>query len=208
MGFEVTDTRLRLSLPSATPITQPVVNIEALSADMFGGQVLLPEPHEWDFGAGTNNFTLRAENWRLADLVALQLDQDIQARGTLEGELPVTVTGGRIIIANGYLQALAPGGHIRYIANDASMALASGSPELALALDLLDDFQYKVLSTRVTLDEAGHLLLGLSLEGSNPEQFDGRPINFNINLEQNIDPLLQSLRLSDKLVERLEERIN
>ena len=52
------------------------------------------------------------------------------------------------------------------------------------------------------------LLLGLSLTGKNPKQYEGRRINFNINLEQNLDPLLQSLRLNDNLVEKLESRLH
>jgi len=73
---------------------------------------------------------------------------------------------------------------------------------------LLSDFQYQVLSSEVELDNDGNLLLGLSLSGKNPAQYEGRPINFNINLEQNLDPLLQSLRLSDKLVEKIEGRLH
>ncbi len=207
LGFEVTDTLLSLSLPKATPLQQPVINIESFSSNMFGGQVLLPEPASWDFGAKTNHFSIHAQNWRLADMVALQTGQDIRAQGVLEGELPITMTGGRIIIANGFLRALAPGGSIRYVANEASKALAASSPELELAMDLLSDFQYEVLSSRVDLDRDGNLLLGLALAGKNPALYDGRPVNFNINLEQNLDPLLQSLRLSDKLVEQLESRI-
>jgi len=208
VGFALTDTSLRLSLPIPTPINQPDIHIEQFTTEVFGGELFLPKPQPWNFSAASNTFTLKAENWQLGELVALQTDQDIKARGTLEGELPVTLKNGRIIIASGYLQALAPGGHIRYIANEASVALASSSPELKLALNLLDDFQYKILSTQVKLDEGGNLFLGLSLEGSNPSQHEGRPINFNINLEQNIDPLLQSLRISDKLVEQIEDRIN
>ena len=64
-----------------------------------------------------------------------------------------------------------------------------------------------LLSSEVELDQAGNLLLGLSLGGRNPNQFDGRQVNFNINLEQNLDPLLQSLRLSDTLVKKIEERL-
>ncbi|RLA48185.1 MAG: hypothetical protein DRQ97_04790 [Gammaproteobacteria bacterium] len=208
VGFDLIDIQARLDMPQATPITQPVVNIEQFSTGMFGGRLYLPEPHQWDFGAETNQFTLRAEKWLLADLVALQQDQDIQALGVLEGELPVTMTTGRIIIEKGYLRALPPGGSIRYVANEASQALAASSPELGLALDLLSDFQYQVLSSEVELDKEGNLLLGLSLSGKNPAQYEGRPINFNINLEQNLDPLLQSLRLSDKLVEKIEGRLH
>jgi hypothetical protein len=207
VGFDLVDIRAKVALPRATDIAQPVVRIEEFSAGAFGGRVFLPEARTWDFGATSNKATLRAEHWQLAELVALQQDQDIEARGILEGELPVTATQGRIIIEKGYLRALPPGGSIRYIANESSRALAASSPELGLALDLLSDFQYQVLSTEVELDQAGNLLLGLSLAGKNPERYEGRPINFNINLEQNIDPLLQSLRLSDKLVEKLENRL-
>lgn len=207
MGFDVVDIQARLSLPKPTPIEQPLVNIEQFSAGMFGGRIYLAEPEQWDFGASSNKFKLRAEQWQLADMVALQQGQDIQAAGVLEGELPVTMTDGRMIIDKGYLRAMAPGGSIRYIPNESSKALAASAPELGLALDLLNDFQYQVLSSKVELDKEGNLLLGLSLTGKNPQQYEGRPVNFNINLEQNLDPLLQSLRLSDNLVEKIEGRL-
>jgi len=77
--------------------------------------------------------------------------------------------------------------------------------EIEDVVGLLEDFRYKTLSSEVELDPEGNLLLGLSLEGSNPAHYDGRTIRFNINLEQNLDPLLQSLRLSDSLVEKVEK---
>jgi hypothetical protein len=207
LGIELLDTRMMLSVPKKTPISQPAVLISQFSSKIFGGEIYLPEPKKWDFGAESNNFIVRVKGWQLSDMVALQQDEDIQAQGTLEGQLPIELTSGRLIIADGFLRTVAPGGTIRYVANETSEALAPSNPELALALDLLSDFQFKVLSTEVELDDAGNLLLSLSLQGKNPSQFDGRPINFNINLEQNLDPLLQSLRLSDKLVETLESRL-
>jgi hypothetical protein len=208
MGFDILDTRLQFSLPRDTPIDNPLITIEHFSSNVFGGQVYLPKPQPWDFSANSNDFSLRAEGWQLSDMVALQQSEDIQAMGLLEGELPMTLTGGRVIITNGYLRALPPGGSIRYIANESSKALAASSKELALALDLLSDFQYEVLSSEVNLDNKGQLLLGLSLAGKNSSQHESRAINFNINLQQNLDPLLQSLRLSDKLAEQLENRIH
>jgi hypothetical protein len=204
VGFPVQDIVAHVSLPQPTPYASPLVRIDKFSAGLFGGRLLLPQAQTWDFAAPSNQLTLQAQQWQLADLVALQKNTDIQAEGTLEGELPMTITGGRIIIDNGYLRALPPGGSIRYTPNDASRSFASGSPELGLALDLLRDFQYQVLSSRVQLDAAGNLLLALSLQGSNPARYEGQPIHFNINLEQNLDPLLQSLRLSGKLVEQIE----
>jgi hypothetical protein len=207
VGFEITAIKAQLSLPSATPIISPIVRIDSFSAGLFGGQLFLPGAQPWDFAASSNQLTLRAKDWQLADIVALQKNEDIQAQGILEGELPLEITDGRIIIDNGFLRALPPGGTIRYMANDASRALASRNPELGMVLDLLSDFQYQVLSSEVHLDKAGNLLLGLSLAGSNPARYNGQPINFNINVEQNLDPLLQSLRLSDNLVRRIEGRV-
>jgi hypothetical protein len=207
MGFAVRDIVARASLPKATAIAQPSLRIEEFSAGLFGGQLFLPEPGNWDFAASSNTLTLQAQGWQLAEMVALQQAEDIHAQGTLEGELPFTMTDGRVSIEKGYLKALPPGGSIRYIANDASRTLGKNSSELALALDLLSDFQYEVLSSAVELDKGGNLLLGLSLAGRNPDQFEGRQVNFNINLEQNLDPLLQSLRLSDKLTEEIENRL-
>ena len=207
MGFEVHAIEARASLPKATDIAQPALRVDAFSADVFGGQLFLPEPGYWDFSAPSNTLTLQAQQWQLAEIVALQQAEDIQAKGILEGKLPLTVTDGRIVLEKGYLRALPPGGTIRYIANKASRALGKNSKELALALDLLSDFQYEVLSSAVELDKEGNLLLGLSLSGRNPARFDGRPVNFNINLEQNLDPLLQSLRLSDKLTEKIENHL-
>lgn len=204
LGFPVQDVVAHLSLPQATPIAAPLVRIDKFSAGAFGGRLLLAQAQTWDFAAPSNQLTLQAQQWQLADIVALQKNTDIRAEGTLEGELPMTITGGRIIIDNGFLRALPPGGSIRYTPNDASRSFAAGNPELGMALDLLSDFQYQVLSSKVHLDAAGNLLLGLSLQGSNPSRYEGQPINFNINLEQNLDPLLQSWRLSGKLVERIE----
>jgi Dicarboxylate transport len=206
-GFAVENIRLRVSLPKATPIAQPQVRIETFTAGLFGGEVCLPDAQFWDFSAPSNKITLRARDWQLGDLVALQPNADIHAQGILEGELPVTIADGRIIIEQGYLRALPPGGFIRYISDEKGRALADSNPELAMAIDLLSDFQYEVLRTDVQLDKAGNLLLGLSLAGSNPAHYEGQAINFNINLEQNLDPLLQSLRLSDNVTKRIEGRM-
>ena len=123
------------------------------------------------------------------------------ADGVLAGELPLVVSQGRLQIERGHIRALPPGGTIRY-RSDA--ALAGGNAQLALAQELLRNFHYEQLQGEVTLDAGGNLLLALSLGGSNPAVQRGRRVNFNINVEQNLDPLLQSLRLSDKLVEDIE----
>lgn len=203
-GFPVQQVHLLASLPQVTPIAAPKVRLDVFSAALFGGELILPTAQTWDFAASSNQVTLQARQWQLGEIVALQQNKDIQAQGTLEGELPLTISEGRIIIDTGFLRALPPGGWIRYRPDEENAAVAESSSELALALDLLNDFQFQVLNTEVQLDKAGTLSLGLSLKGNNPAYYDGQAVNFNIHLEQNLDPLLQSLRLSDNLVDRIE----
>jgi len=205
-GFIVKNVNGEIELPAFAPLSSAKISINTFTADVFGGRVFLPLPSEWAVDGKRNTLLLRAENWQLAELVALQEGQDIVANGVLEGELPLSLEDGRFAIDKGYLGAQPPGGKIEFIPNASSKALAQQNEELNLALDLLEDFEYEVLRSDVKLDERGNLLLGLSLSGRNPKQFNGRAIRFNINLEQNLDPLLQTLRLSDRLVEKIEQR--
>jgi hypothetical protein len=204
-GIVLQDIKLDVSLPKSTPIAQPLVRIDAFSAQVFGGELAMPDTQEWDFSAASNGVTLVASDWQLGQMVALQKNADIEAEGALEGVLPIIIADGRMIIDSGYLRALPPGGSIRYRATDETRALADNNAELALALDVLSDFQYQQLRSKVQLDKAGNLLLALSLEGSNPALYEGQSIRFNINVEQNLDPLLQSLRIGDNLEQRIED---
>ena len=53
----------------------------------------------------------------------------------------------------------------------------------------------------------GNTKLGIHLKGQNPSYENGRPIEFNLNVEQNILKLLQSLSMSNRISERLEKKI-
>ena len=172
---------------------------------LLGGRAFLPEPQAWNFASQRNSLALQVEDLALADIVALQQNRQISAEGRLSGRLPVSLNGPRLTIDRGYVKA-APGGVIRYRPDEASAALAGSSRELGMAIRLLGNFHYDVLSSEVALDEGGNLLLGLSLAGRNPEYEAGRAVNFNINLEQNIDPLLQSLRLGGSVSKQLEKK--
>ena len=205
-GLSIEALSAQISLPQPTPPAKPAVRLETLELSLLGGRAFLPEPQQWDFSGKRNSLALAVEDLALSDIVALQQNRQISAEGRLSGLLPVRVTGERITIDKGHVRAAEPGGIIRYRPDEASAALAANSRELGMALQLLDDFHFDVLSSEVELDETGNLLLALSLAGRNPGYEKGRAINFNINLEQNIDPLLQSLRLGGSVVEQLEKK--
>ena len=71
----------------------------------------------------------------------------------------------------------------------------------------LKNFNYTSLRVEPDYDSSGLLLLGLKLQGSNPDLGGGRQVNLNVNLEQNVIQLLQSLRFVDGLNEAIDNRV-
>ena len=71
----------------------------------------------------------------------------------------------------------------------------------------MEEFHYTVLSSQVELAEGGDLTLALRLQGSNPDFQQGRQVNLNINLQENIPALLASLQLSGKVSDIIEQRV-
>ncbi len=206
VALPITDIELAFEVPERAPVNSARIVINTAAAKMLGGKAYLPAGETWQVGATSNALTLKVEDWQLAQLVALQRGQDIQASGALTGDLPVVARSGRLMINAGFIAARPPGGSIRYSPTGSAGDMVAGNPELALALELLQNFSYDTLRSDVNLDETGNLALGLSIAGRNPEYAGGRAVTFNINLEQNIDPLLQSLQLSDKLIEGIERK--
>ena len=72
---------------------------------------------------------------------------------------------------------------------------------------VLEDFHYTVLSSQVDYGENGNMILGLRLQGSNPDFQQGRQVNLNVTLEENIPALLASLQLSGKVSEIIQQRV-
>ena len=87
-------------------------------------------------------------------------------------------------------------------------AAARQGSQLALVLDVLEDFRFEELSMDLDGDTRGDLDLGVHLKGSNPNFEGGRSVEFNLNLEARLADLvrtgLTAYRLPDKIQERLD----
>ena len=73
-------------------------------------------------------------------------------------------------------------------------------------MQVLDDFRYDKLQTNVIYQPDGALNLGLQFQGHNPTFFDGQATHLNLNLEYNLLDLLESLRISNDIVQKLENK--
>ena len=172
---------------------------------LMGGQVILP-PGQWDLARGNQLFPLQLRGLELQQLFALYPAQGLSGTGTLDGDLPLRLGSDGIEVANGKIAARQPGGRLRFN-SEKIRALGRSNPAMQLVTQSLEDFNFTTLSSSVDYDQHGKLALGMRLEGQNPAIEKGRPIHFNINLEEDIPKLLTSLQLTDRVNDIITRRV-
>lgn len=153
---------------------------------------------------------LRIEGLRLAPLVEGFEIAALGAEGTIDADLLFSFTeDGRPFMDEGRLVARGPG-VLRYRAEDPPPMLAGQGEGVDLLFTALADFRYDALTAilRGYLDD--EMTVELHLSGSNPELYEGYPIELNVNLEAPILPLAlagrDALGLPDAVRRALERR--
>ena len=182
-----------------------VVELGGASLGVLEGLIRL-EPGSIHLGQSRQSLVAIVEGVELGRLFEVYPAEGLSGRGTLDGRFPVSLVNGKLLIENGQLQARQPGGVLRY-QTPQLRDMAANNPSLEQLAVALDDFHYRVLASDVAYDEQGVLLLGLRLEGSNPAFQQGRQVNLNIQLEEDIPALLTSLQLSGQVSDIIRKRI-
>jgi hypothetical protein len=132
--------------------------------------------------------------------------EGFEGTGRLSGRIPLRITGATVEVEQGKMSAVSPGGRLRLPA-ERLQAMLGRSQAMELVVQALQNFHYSVLDSTIDYDSKGRLVLGLRLEGQNPEVRGGQPVVLNINLEEDIPALLTSLQLSGRVNEAVTERV-
>jgi hypothetical protein len=120
----------------------------------------------------------------------------------------VLVTPTGVQVHDGLLAARPPGGVLRY--QPASATAQAGAPadaQMALVWQALSDFHYTTLQFGIQYKEDGTLQLTARVEGQNPDWQHGRPVHFNLTVQENIPALFHSLRVVQGLEQSLQEHV-
>lgn len=181
-----------------------LADIYEVRTDLLGGTVRTPLIH-FDTREENNAFTVELDHIQLAQITALEPSSDVKATGTLDGIVPIIITPEGPMVPAGNMFARDPGGTVRY-QNATSEALSKSNQNMGFAMQLLQDFRYDHLQTTMQYQPNGQFNLGLQFQGRNPDFFQGKPTHLNVNLDYNLLKLLESLRLADDLVGKLEEK--
>lgn len=195
VGFPVTDIDVEVSGDEET------LHFQRAAARTLGG-TLHTGPFAYRVAEGEASLAVTLTDLDLAAVLALEGD-DIAGTGRLSGEVPVRLVGNVPSVEGGLVRATGPG----TIRLAPALASAISQPGLDVALRALGNYAYEVLETRVDYQAGGDLLLGIRLEGRNPEVEGGRPVHYNLNISENIPVLLQSLRMSEAVGEQVEKAV-
>ncbi len=176
----------------------------AAHADILGGKIS-SDNYVYDSSAGNGEVLLALDRLDLLQVLSLE-QEEFHAQGKLTGRLPVKIRANRLLIEDGTIEALAPGGLIQYKPGDSVRNLVASNAQMATVLDTLQDFRYDTLHSEVDFRPDGILHLATNLAGSNPEFEGGRRVNFNLNIEENVAALLKSLRLGSDLTNQIDRK--
>ena len=184
---------------------RPVVDLTDVSMHTLGGRVSSPRIHV-DPARPPSRFTLKVDGISLDRLLQLEQQQGLTGTGVLDGSVPVTLNGETITIRDGRVAVRPPGGVIRFAPQEETrLMLVAAKSEMELVLRALENFRYDVLRAVVNYQEDGTLLLETRLEGKNPNMKESPPVHFNLNVEENIPALLQSVQVVKHIEQQLEK---
>jgi hypothetical protein len=190
--------------PRSRP-TVGLLDLQQAQASLMGGTLWL-DPGQWDLEQSNLVFPLQLQGLDLNQFFTLYPAEGLAGSGLIDGQLPLNLSAAGIEIEQGQLLARAPGGRLVFH-SERIRALGRSNPAMQLVAQSLEDFRFTALSSQVNYDRQGKLLLAMRLEGRNPAIEQGRPIHFNINLEEDIPTLLASLQLTDKVNEIIKQRV-
>lgn len=184
---------------------KPSLQLNSSTVDLLGGTVTtLPVTIALDNPDFTTAIAVTGID--LEKLIALEQQEGLSGSGTLNGQMPVQFSQGELTIVGGQIISTPEGGWIRFEPPAEFMALTQTNQALGIAFDALRNMRYEQLGIELDYQPDGEALLKTHLKGHNPSWNKGQPIDFTINIEENIPKLLQALQFTDKLTKTLEKR--
>ena len=177
----------------------------SLSANTLGGSIA-SDDFQFNLNEASGSLVVELQQLELLQILSLE-DEEFYSEGKLIGRIPVTIEQGNVIVENGTVATVAPGGLLQYNPSESVLKLAESSDQMATVLTTLKNFHYDSLDAELNFGGDGMLRMDTALKGHNPDYEDGRDIHFNLTIEEDIVALLKSLQLSDRLTDQIENRM-
>lgn len=181
------------------------VSLKNLTAETLQGKVAV-EPVSFDPAKPEFETSVTVERIDLGEVLSLEQQEGLTGEGKLSGSFPVAFKNGELTIEDGGLFSLDPGGKILFAPTPTVRAYAATNVGLKMALEALENFHFDTLDIKLNYSKDGTAHLNTRLKGNNPDWNNGHPVDFTINIEENIPKLLQALQFTEKLTKSIEKR--
>lgn len=166
----------------------------------FGEGRISFDPFIWTYGAPENRVTLRVSDVQVAEFLKDIGDGKLSVSGTIEGEIPVVVSGIDVKVDKGRLE-VPYGGTIRYSGNN-PIGDDDSNPA-ATAFKALENFNYQSLFAEIDGPLDGAVSIGMLFTGSNPDVLYDVPFQFDVTVEGELFNIARSLNpngLQDRVI--------
>ncbi|NTW10240.1 MAG: hypothetical protein HGA26_02645 [Chlorobiaceae bacterium] len=179
-----------------------MASLSGFSAEFLDGNVSLGNT-EYDMAKKETETTLNLSGIPLQKLLDLQGTKKIYATGTVKGSIPVRIKSDSIEIMNGGMNAEQTG---QIIYSSTPEERAAANQGLRTTYEALSNFLYVQLLSTVNMAPDGKSIITIHLKGKNPDFQGGRLVEMNLNVEQNLLDLLQSLSISSGIEQIISEK--
>ncbi len=181
----------------------PVLTIKQLHSNIFDGSLSTDELH-YDLNTKKGAWTLQLQDIDLPHIITVQQIKGLEVSGKVGGTLPLQLKNKGLAITGGKLVSNSGGGTIRFRPSTNTL----GQSQLtAYTLKALEEFHYNLLKASVDFTPDGTLQVNMHLQGKSPGLGTERPVHLNINTEQNLLSLLESLQYSKSITDEVDQKV-
>ena len=165
--------------------TEAVLHVDRFETEIAGGRAVVAGA-VFDTASQDLSLDVGLSDVDLGQIMEFVDVKDVSATGRLAGTIPIRIGRGSVVIDKGELKTALPG-VLKVRSQQVRDALSGGGEQVALLLDVLEDFHYDHLALSVDKTVEGRDTVTLSTSGNNPAVKDGHPFVLNINLSTNLD---------------------
>lgn len=149
--------------------------------------------------------TLKAQELPVNDLLKVVLKDGLKATGVLEGQIPMVIEKGRINIDHGHLKASGPGMISYRPAGNPAQSI--NNEYTRLLMNYLENYHYKKMRMDIQGGDESGLKLQMLFEGANPNVYQGKPMQLNVQLFGDLMYLLRGSLKAYQIPEKIQRQI-
>jgi hypothetical protein len=203
LSIDLLDVGVPLSLVNLdfkADINQP--EIRDFHAYMLGGELSMKRFKP--LALGRSNLTVRGV--QLAGLLDYAKLPNARASGLIDANIPLLREADGLHIEDGEIFARAPGGQINIPDSDVVQSLAGVHFGVEFIFRILQDLRFSDLAGKLNYQPDGEMNVEVKIKGLSPHVSKDRPIEFNYSHQENLIQLLRSLRFSNDLERKIEDK--